>query len=479
MAAAEALAEPLLERAGEGSSRDDVEAAPSNAASADGGDGADGKSLWRELWESGACSLAPMVFLEGSAYVIAFAYLPFIQTDFFASEYAGVDVRCENYELGTRPDACVHGSHMAVSYNAFSSLAMNLISFFCVPLTGRASDVFGRRPLLVLGQTLMAGPIVVLYLYQSWGWTNLRFYWYMQGLTGIVQPFAIALAYIADCMRPARRGTAFGLLLGLFLAAATVVPFLSTFLSSQMAIRVGVTIFLINILYTIFFVREPRSSACVRTRAQKIVVKETWQRLRELWASPYFFRLALVAIFYGAVNVGLQSLDMQYYQLHLGFTSEDNGLYISTLGGVGTLGQTAVLHVALKYLGERRTLHASLVCGCLRCIALGMVQYKWEVFALCSLLGMQMCCFPALSALKANRAGDDEQGLVQGTLYGARCLGEAVGPLLLSALYTHYDDGGTKAAAGTFFALFPGGPPYLVAALLFACALISALTVPV
>ena len=55
-----------------------------------------------------------------------------------------------------------------------------------------------------------------------------------------------------------------------------------------------------------------------------------------------------------------------------------------------------------------------------------------------SLSSLSLFSFPAISALKANNVGDDEQGATQGALYAAKSIAAVIFPFIYAFIYKVY-----------------------------------------
>lgn len=107
-----------------------------------------------------------------------------------------------------------------------------LTSTITVPIYGKLSDLYGRRPMLLIGITLFLIGSVASGLSQSMG--QLILFRGIQGL-GAGALFPIALAVIGDLFTPAERGKYQGLFGAVFGIAFLVGPGLGGFLTDQLS----------------------------------------------------------------------------------------------------------------------------------------------------------------------------------------------------------------------------------------------------
>ena len=107
-----------------------------------------------------------------------------------------------------------------------------LTSTVTVPIYGKLSDVYGRRPLLLIGVSLFLVGSALSGLSQSMG--ELIIFRGIQGL-GAGAIFPIALAVIGDLFSPAERGRYQGLFGAVFGLSFIIGPFLGGFLTDNLS----------------------------------------------------------------------------------------------------------------------------------------------------------------------------------------------------------------------------------------------------
>ena len=106
--------------------------------------------------------------------------LPFVstmQTEFFAKERAGETTECVGLAPGRKPpETCVDAHSDVVSWNTWAAFVQNsILAVYLNPAVGTWSDLYGRRPFLVLGLLLNLLPPLTILSYLK-GITKL--YWY-------------------------------------------------------------------------------------------------------------------------------------------------------------------------------------------------------------------------------------------------------------------------------------------------------------
>lgn len=129
--------------------------------------------------------------------------------------------------VATALPAMVRSLHGFTSYSGVVS-AYLIASTVALPLSGKLSDVYGRKRLLIIGMLWFTAASLLCGLAQTM--TQLILFRAVKGLgAGVMQ--ASANTTIADLFPPARRGRAIGLLSSLSVLASIIGPLLGGFLA--------------------------------------------------------------------------------------------------------------------------------------------------------------------------------------------------------------------------------------------------------
>ncbi|VDL15634.1 unnamed protein product [Hymenolepis diminuta] len=132
------------------------------------------------------------------------------------------------------------------------------LSFLSAPLIGAMSDVFGRKPFLILTVTFTCSPLPFIKLSHWW-------YFTMVSISGIFAvTFSIVLAFVSDITTEEHRGWAYGLVSATFAASLIISPTLGAILekaySENFVIFLATLVAVSDILFIIFFVPESLKS---------------------------------------------------------------------------------------------------------------------------------------------------------------------------------------------------------------------------
>lgn len=99
-----------------------------------------------------------------------------------------------------------------------------------------------------------------------------------------------------------------------------------------------------------------------------------------------------------------------------------------SIGLMSMLAQGLLLKPLNDRIGERRVLIFAMSVGVLHCFFYGFAKNKMLIFVGGALVSFTFFSFPTISAIKANNADENEQGIVQGAIYSCKSFASAIGP---------------------------------------------------
>lgn len=148
------------------------------------------------------------------------------------------------------------------------------LSFLSAPLIGAMSDVFGRKPFLLLTVTFTCSPIPLMKFSHWW-------YFTMISISGIFAvTFSVIFAYVADVTKEEDRSWAYGLVSATFAASLVISPTIGAYLgkvySDNFVIALATAVALLDIFFILACVPEslPESCRVVSTSGKKI----SWEK---------------------------------------------------------------------------------------------------------------------------------------------------------------------------------------------------------
>lgn len=309
-----------------------------------------------------------------------------------------------------------------------------LAQLLAAPTLGALSDRFGRRPVLLVGTLLTAVSYALASLAPTLGLLFLA-----RALGGIGgATVGVAHAYVADVSTPETRARNFGLAGAAFGLGLIIGPALGGLLGGRdlhLPFLVSAALALLNFLYGLLVLPESRRAARKNVDPLAFV---PLRALSVLTRFPGLAALAAVCVLAFLSQQFLTSTWVLHGTVRYGWTPEANGLSLTIAGLLGVLVQVALLPHVLRRLGNERTLILGVVLGAVGSALYGLASHGWMLFAVMPLAALGGLGMPPLQALVADRASPEAQGAVQGALGGLNSLCAIVGPLVATALFSHF-----------------------------------------
>jgi DHA1 family tetracycline resistance protein-like MFS transporter len=133
------------------------------------------------------------------------------------------------------------------------------------------------------------------------------------------------------------------------------------------------------------------------------------------------------------------------------------GLTLSAYGILIAVVQAGLLPQMTKRLGDYRTLIFASISAVIALAGFGFSTAAWAVAVVLPIAALSDMAPPLLTALAANRVGDDQQGLVQGVIASLSSVAAVAAPLVLTGVFERFVNN-----EGVYFP----GAPFLIAAFL-------------
>ncbi|GEM44507.1 MFS transporter [Deinococcus cellulosilyticus] len=311
----------------------------------------------------------------------------------------------------------------------------SLAQLLASPILGALSDRYGRKPVL-LGSALLASFSYALAVFSP----SLIWLFVARFLGGAAAASAgVANAYIADISTPETRARNFGMVGAAFSLGIIIGPALGGLLG-QHDIRLpyifAAGFAFLNFLYGLLVLPESH-----HRRSNGPIALQNLIPLRSLGVIGKYPGLTGLAW----VNV-LTALALQFmtstWVLHgaarYGWGPGESGLALTVAGVLGIPVQTLLVSPVLKRFGTVRTVQVALVLGIVGYVLYGLSSLPWMFFASMPLSVLMGVGGPALQAQLASKVPPEAQGVVQGNMGGLNSLTGVVGPLMSTALFSHY-----------------------------------------
>ncbi len=328
------------------------------------------------------------------------------------------------------------------------------MQFLASPLLGALSDLWGRRPILLISLAFAAMDHVLMAFAPTL--TILFIGRVIAGLTGA--NITVAMSYIADISDDKKRAANFGLVgaaFGLGFVIGPALGGLASGLGDQAPFLISAGLNLVNFVFGFLVLpeslpkekRRPFSSAKLDPFSS-IIRSFRSPSLRIFFVAHFLFQLS------GQTHPSIWTL---YNQHRHGWSVKEVGFSLAAVGLLSAFAQGFLTRWMTPRLGEVRTLHLCGIGTTLAMLGFALATQSWMMIALLLISAPSWVLGPVLQALASKTVGPQDQGELQGALVGLSSLAMVLNPLIVTQLFAHY----TKP----MFPEWASGAPYFFAAL--------------
>jgi len=350
-----------------------------------------------------------------------------------------------------------HGDmSMAATQTGIFAFVWAAMQFVFAPVMGALSDRFGRRPIVLLSNFGLGCDYLLMAVAPTLSWLFVG-----RVISGITAAsFPTANAYIADVTPPENRAAKFGMLGAAFGLGFVVGPALGGMLGG-MGLRypfwAAAILSLANALYGFFIL--PESLPKQRRAAFSFRKANPMGALKLLRSHPELLGLATAMFLYYNAHEALPSMFVIYtdYRYHWG--TQLTGWALAGVGVGSTIVSAVLISLAVRKLGELRTLFTGMVCG-MAGFAMFAFAPSTAIFVIgIPLLSLWGLTSPPMQSLMSRRVGGSEQGQLQGALMSLFGVAGMIAPLVFTQVFA-------VAISPRWSFHFPGAPYWLASALM-------------
>lgn len=327
-------------------------------------------------------------------------------------------------EGGTLGTAALWGGILATTFA--------VMQFVFGPILGSLSDRYGRRPVLLISLLVMtvdylvmaiAGSIWLLFLTRVVG-----------GITAATQ--STASAFIADISKPEEKSANFGLIgaaFGLGFVLGPVIGGLLGEFGTRAPFYAAAALGAVNLAFGYYVLPE--------TVTDRIRRPFQWRRANPFGAFKALAqldglrRLIFLVFLYEFAFIVYPATWAYFTKEAFGWSPGMVGLSLALFGiGIAVV-QGGLIRIALNRLGERGTIVYGIGFNFAAFMMLTIISNGWVALAFIPLTALGAVVTPALQGLMSQRAGDDQQGELQGVIASAKSIAMIFSPLVMTQLF--------------------------------------------
>lgn len=324
----------------------------------------------------------------------------------------------------------MNGSSMGLMFAAFA-LAQLLLS----PLSGKWSDCYGRKKLIVSGMIIFMLSELVFGLASS---VPILFVARIMGGTGAALLAPSIMAYVADMTSFEERGKGMGMINAAINTGFIIGPGIGGLLATY---GIRIPFFAAaggaGIAAVLSWLVLPESLGKEKQQYNRGLPRQRENLLQQFaksYRSPYFMGLLIVfVVAFGLAN--FETVFGLFVDHKYGFTPMDIAIIVTTGSILGAVVQATIFGWIINHFGEKKVIHSCLAVGGLF-IFLTLFAEKYVMIMLTTFiifLAMDILR-PAVSTSLSRQAGD-EQGVVAGMNSFYTSLGNGIGPLIAGVLF--------------------------------------------
>ncbi|MEK5089460.1 MFS transporter [Paenibacillus sp. FSL M8-0228] len=324
----------------------------------------------------------------------------------------------------------MNGSSMGLMVAAFA-LTQLLLS----PLSGKLSDRYGRKKLIVSGMFIFMLSELVFGLAHS---IPTLFIARIMGGAGAALLTPSIMAYVADVTSFEERGKGMGMINAAINTGFIIGPGIGGLLATY-GIRIpffaaagaaGIAAILSVLVLPESLSKEKQQYNRELPRQKENLL----QQFAKSYQSPYFMGLLIVfVVAFGLAN--FETVFGLFVDHKYGFTPMDIAIIITTGSILGAVVQATIFGWIINRFGEKKVIHLCLAIGGLFIfLTLFAEQYMMIMLTTFIIFLAMDILRPAVSTSLSRQAGD-EQGFVAGMNSSYTSLGNVIGPLIAGLLF--------------------------------------------
>lgn len=348
----------------------------------------------------------------------------------------------------------MQGVDHALAYGLVISTSL-VITFLFSQALGRASDRFGRRPLMLL--TLLGTLLAYLIMSQA---VSILYLFLAQIIIGFcAASSSVGRAYISESTSPDNRAQSFGMVTGAMALGFVMGPAIGGYLGQfgeRMPFYVAACMTTLTLIFAFFALPESMDPDDRRQFSWRAA--QPFAAVPTLIKAPPLVRGVVVASLIEAFAISLPSeigVLILFMQQILQWNMMQVGFWITMMGVGGALGQAFGTRIAIKLFGERKAWLIGSVGTVVVFVCAGFMYLGWHMYALIFAYSLVSFVGPVALALVSKEVPRNQLGEIHGAFISLASLLKALG-ISVGTLAFGYFTGSTSPLYLTGVAFFLG-----------------------
>jgi MFS family permease len=316
----------------------------------------------------------------------------------------------------------------------------SLFQLMATPIWGRFSDIYGRKPILVLSTS----GTILAFLWLAYA-STLESLLIARAFGGIMSGnLAAAFAYATDVTDPNNRAKGLGIVASAFGVGFAIGPLMGGFLgvvdgvpSMHWPGLASAALSAVAFIGTIFFLPESLPKEMRRARKESVAAETAGGSSLTLFRSNPVLLGFVSASLIVAIAGGVMQSVFQFWGRDLfDYSLRDIGLHFTVFALLSAVGQAGLIGPLSKRFGEKRVAIVSAGGVAAGLLLFAVAQNDAMVWAAISLFGLANGLFlPAITSLVSFEADPRSRGTVMGMFNASSSAGRIVGPAISGPIY--------------------------------------------
>nr|AMP56812.1 tet_MFS_efflux [uncultured bacterium] len=303
-----------------------------------------------------------------------------------------------------------------------------LMQFFFAPILGRASDRFGRRPVLIV--SLVGATLDYMILATT---SNLAVFFVARAISGITGATnAVSATVIADITENSERAQRYGWLAACYgagMIGGPVIGGLFGAVSPRLPFLIASVLCGINLALSIFVLSETLEPS---KESHAVPVHS---RVRALGAVPGMTGILVVFGLVQFVGQAPGSAWVLFTEQRFDWDPLTVGISLSIFGLIQVAVQATLTGRIVASFGEVKAILTGIVADSVGLVGLAFAVQSWQILPIMIALGLGSMTVPAIQTLVSQRVPQKEQGHLQGILASLNSFTSIIGPISFTGIF--------------------------------------------